>query len=60
MFGAEWGRISRRENLTQPQIKSRILIGMKYSTKKLRINRTTANQLNSGTEKLNVLQEKCS
>lgn len=55
LFGTECGRIKRRENLIQPQINSKILIGIKYKTKKLKINNATANQLNSGTEKLNVL-----
>lgn len=58
LFGTECGRTRRRENLTMPQSNNRILIGTKCNTKHTRKSNSAANQLSSGTEKLNVLQVK--
>lgn len=57
LFGMELGLIIRRLNLIMPQDNNRKRIGTKCKTKALRISKTTANHVNSGTEKLNVLRK---
>lgn len=57
LFGIVFGRTILLENLAMPQASRRNLIGIKCRTSVAAISSTTANQVSSGTVKLNVLQK---
>lgn len=55
LFVTVWGLMILFENLMIPHISNKALIGIKCSTSIAPNNRRAVSQLNSGTEKLNVL-----
>lgn len=57
LFVTVWGRMILFENFMIPHISNKALIGIKCSTSKAPNNRRAVSQLNSGTEKLNVLRK---
>lgn len=57
LFVTACGRMIRLENFMTPHIISKTLIGIKWSTSKAPNNRRAVSQLNSGTEKLKVLEQ---
>lgn len=58
LFVTACGRMMRLENFIIPHIISKALIGIKCSTIMAPNSRRAVSQLNSGTEKLKVLQRK--